>query len=113
MNSETGFQEEPSRILVVDDNPANLFTMEKVLKKLDAEVFTAKSGKDALALLLRKDFALALVDVKMPDMDGFELAELMRGNASTQHIPIIFITAFGKEQQFVFKGYESGESIIF
>lgn len=96
------------KILVVDDRPENLFAMEKVLKHLDAEVLTAHSGQEALALILRHEFALILLDVQMPVMDGFETATLIRDHDKTKQIPIIFVTAISKERQHVFKGYEAG-----
>ena len=87
-----------TKVLVVDDVPANLYSMEVVLEPLDLDVYTAESGNDALALLLHHDFCVALLDVQMPEMDGFELAELMQKNKPTGHIPIIFMTAISKEE---------------
>jgi CheY-like chemotaxis protein len=72
------------------------------------EIHQAGSGEEALALLLQHDFAMAILDVQMPGMDGFELAELMRGTDKTRHIPIVFVTAAGKELNYSFKGYEAG-----
>ena len=89
-----------SKILIVDDKQENLFATQSILKKFDAEIFTALSGSDALSLLLRHEFALAVLDVRMPDMDGFELAELMRSNKDTMNIPIIFVTAISKSQKY-------------
>jgi two-component system sensor histidine kinase/response regulator len=97
-----------AKILVVDDRNENLFAMEKILKVLQCEIYKAHSGNEALSLTLRHDFALILLDVNMPEMDGFELAELLRGNEETDNIPIIFVTAINKEDKSVFKGYESG-----
>jgi len=108
MSSEQILEKQLSRILVVDDKSENLFAMEAILKKLDAEIFKAQSGGEAFSLLLRHDFALALLDVQMPEMDGFELAELIRANEDTMNIPIIFVTAISKEQKHVFKGYGAG-----
>ncbi len=96
------------KILVVDDNENNVFALEKLLKGLDAKIIKAGSGNEALALLLRHEFALILLDVQMPGMDGYETASLMRGNQAFGTIPIIFVTAISKEQQHVFKGYEAG-----
>lgn len=101
-------QELVAKILVVDDRNENLFAMETILKALQCEIFKAHSGNAALSLTLRHDFALILLDVNMPEMDGFELAELLRGNEETDKIPIIFVTAINKEDKSVFKGYESG-----
>lgn len=67
-----------------------------------------KSGNDALALVLEHKFALILLDVQMPDMDGFETAEIIRRNEETKNIPIIFVTAISKERKYVFKGYDKG-----
>ncbi|MCF8128310.1 MAG: EAL domain-containing protein [Deltaproteobacteria bacterium] len=96
------------KLLVVDDLAENLFAMQKLLKPLQAEVLTAQSGNKALALTLHNDFAVALLDVQMPEMDGFELASLMRDHDLTQHIPIIFLTAISKEEKHIFEGYEKG-----
>lgn len=95
-------------ILVVDDREENLFAMRKLLTKLDAEIITASSGGDALALSLRHNFALILLDVQMPTMNGFEVAECLRENEETAHVPIIFLTAISKEERFIFQGYNSG-----
>ena len=95
-------------ILVVDDKPANLLALRKILIKPGLNIIEARSGNDALALLLEHDFALILLDVQMPDMDGFETAEIIRGNEATKNIPIIFVTAINKEQKYVFEGYSKG-----
>lgn len=96
------------KILIVDDKPANLLALGGLLADLDVELVEANSGADALAHTLDHDFALVLLDVQMPDMDGYEVAELMRGNSKTRHIPIIFVTAAYKRETQIFKGYESG-----
>ncbi len=95
-------------LLLVDDRPENLLALENVLDGLDCHLFKATSGHEALRLTLKHDFALVLLDVQMPGMDGFEVAELMRAKRESQHIPIIFVTAISKEQIYVFKGYEIG-----
>ena len=95
-------------ILIVDDKPANLLALRKLLAKPGLNIVEATGGNDALSLLLEYDFALILLDVQMPDMDGFETAELIRGNEETKHIPIIFVTAISKDQKYVFKGYDKG-----
>lgn len=97
-----------AELLLVDDRPENLFILENILADLGCQLFKATSGQEALRLMLRHNFALVLLDVQMPGMDGFEVAELMRGNKDTQETPIIFITAISKEEQYVFKGYEVG-----
>lgn len=95
-------------ILVVDDRWENLLVMESILENMECNIIKATSGNEALGLMLEYDFALALLDVQMPGMDGFEVAELMRGMEKTRYIPIIFVTAISKEQRCIFKGYEIG-----
>ena len=99
---------EKANILIVDDKPENLLALESILDNPQIQLYKATSGNEALALVLEYDFALILLDVQMPDIDGFETAELMRGNKKTKHIPIIFVTAINKDQKYVFKGYETG-----
>jgi two-component system sensor histidine kinase/response regulator len=96
------------KCLLVDDLEENLLALAALLRRQDVEILTARSGSEALELLLVHDVALALLDVQMPEMDGFELAELMRGSERTRQVPIIFITAGARDQHRVFKGYESG-----
>ncbi len=96
------------KILLVDDLPENLLALSALLRRDDVELLEARSGAAALELLLVHEFSLALVDVQMPVMDGFELAELMRGNARTRSIPIIFVTAGASDARRIFMGYESG-----
>ena len=97
------------KCLLVDDVPENLIALEALLASDRVEVLKAQSGPQALELLLNhSDVALALLDVQMPDMNGFELAELIRGSERTRHIPLIFITAGSREQNWQFRGYESG-----
>ncbi len=97
-----------SKCLIVDDLEENLKALEALLRSEDIEIVRASSGEAALELLLNHDFALALIDVQMPEMNGFELAELMRGMERTRSIPIIFVTAGLVGQQRVFQGYEAG-----
>src|ERR1700750_779338 len=96
------------KCLLVDDLEENLLALSALLRREDVEILEARSGSEALELLLVHDVALAFLDVQMPDMDGFELAELMRGSDRTRHVPLIFVTAGLHEQQRVFRGYESG-----
>ena len=98
----------PVPILIVDDQPANLLALESLLERPGIQVLKAGSGNEALGIMLETDVALVLLDVQMPEMDGFETAKLMRQSARTRHIPIIFVTAISKEEQHVFRGYESG-----
>lgn len=97
-----------TKLLIVDDLPENLQALAKIIEQDDREIYQASSGDTALALLLEHDFALAILDVMMPDMNGFELAELMRGTEKTRHIPIVFVSAGGRELNYAFKGYETG-----
>jgi len=97
-----------TKVLIVDDIESNLFALENVLKDLDVEIVKASSGDDALRATLGHDFALAILDVQMPEMDGYELASLLRSDHRTKNIPIIFLSAVYSEVSYVFKGYESG-----
>ena len=97
-----------SKLLLVDDLKENLVALDALVRGPGRRVFQAGSADAALALMLEHEFALALVDVQMPGMNGFELAELMRGTERTRHIPIIFVSAAGSELNYAFKGYESG-----
>jgi CheY-like chemotaxis protein len=91
------------KILLVDDRPANLLTLESILEDLGQELVQATSGKEALRHLLRDDFAVILLDVKMPEMDGFETATLIRERERSRHTPIVFLTAHKDEEQ-LFRG---------
>src|SRR5205085_6994580 len=82
----------PVKVLLVDDQAANLAALEAILSGMDLELVKARSGPEALRHLLRQDFALILLDVKMPIMDGLETAELVRQRPRCQHTPIIFLT---------------------
>ncbi len=95
-------------VLLVDDRQENLLALEGLLEGPDLNIVKATSGNEALGLTLEHDFAVVLMDVQMPEMDGFETAELMRGTEKTRHIPIIFVTAISREPQNVFKGYDAG-----
>jgi len=95
-------------VLLVDDHPENLDAMQAVLEGLGLEFFKAASGNEALGLTLKHDFAIVLMDVRMPDMDGFEAAELMRTHPKTCNLPIIFVTGELKDIEHQFKGYETG-----
>ena len=96
------------KVLLVDDREENLLALEALLRRDGLELLRARSGREALELLLAHDVALALLDVQMPDMDGFELAELMRGIERTRRVPIVFLTAGTHDAQRAFRGYEVG-----
>jgi signal transduction histidine kinase len=100
--------QDPSKLLIVDDLPENLRALDALIRDEARQVFRANSGEEALALMLEHEFALAILDVQMPGMDGFELAELMRGTERTRNIPIVFVSAAGRELNYAFKGYEQG-----
>ncbi|RUT42478.1 hybrid sensor histidine kinase/response regulator [Pseudomonas sp. PAMC 29040] len=97
-----------AKLLIVDDLPENLLALEALIKGEDRTVYKALSADEALSLLLQHEFAIAILDVQMPGMNGFELAELMRGTEKTKSIPIVFVSAAGREMNYAFKGYESG-----
>lgn len=97
-----------AKLLIVDDLPENLLALEALIKREDRTVYKALSADEALSLLLQHEFAMAILDVQMPGMNGFELAELMRGTEKTKNIPIVFVSAAGRELNYAFKGYESG-----
>jgi len=99
---------EKYKILLVDDRPENLTTLEGILDSPELEIYTANSGNEALGMLLEHEFALVLMDVQMPGMDGFETAEIMRSNEKTKQIPIIFVTAISKQRNHIFRGYQAG-----
>ncbi|HWY46687.1 MAG TPA: ATP-binding protein [Bryobacteraceae bacterium] len=114
MNPETGMPpstEQPSpervKILLVDDTPENLISLEAALDGLGQELVLAKSGMEALRHLLHDDFAAILLDVKMPDMDGFQTAELIRSRKRSRHTPILFLTGY-KSDEHLFRGYDLG-----
>jgi len=104
---------EKSKILIVDDKEENLLGMKQILKDvgqdgLPIEIITVTSGNEALKIALHHNFALIILDVQMPEMDGYELAQLLRGKKETQKVPIIFLTAQYSTLHSVFKGYKTG-----
>jgi len=97
-----------AKILLVDDRRENLLALEAILEPLGQELVRAESGVEALRRLLRDDFALILLDVQMPELDGFQTAALIKQRERTRHVPIIFLTAISKEAEHVFRGYGVG-----
>src|SRR5580698_2456073 len=95
------------KILLVDDTPDNLVSIEAALSGLGEELVLANSGKEALRHLLHEDFAAILLDVRMPDMDGFETAELIRSRPRSRQTPILFLTGYRNEEH-LFRGYDLG-----
>jgi signal transduction histidine kinase len=97
-----------ANLLLVDDRQENLMALEAILEPLGQTLILARSGREALKHLLTYDFALILMDVMMPGMDGFETANLIKEREKSRHIPIIFVTAISKEERYVFRGYTAG-----
>jgi PAS domain S-box-containing protein len=97
-----------AKILVVDDDPRNLFAVEEMLRSPVIEIVTADSGKAALRHVLEHDFAAILLDVQMPELDGYEVAGLIRSRPRSSRVPILFLTAFNKDDLHVFRGYSAG-----
>src|SRR5438477_864761 len=95
-------------ILIVDDNDANLLALEAVLEPLQQRLVKARSGREALRFLLNDDCAVILLDVNMPELDGFETAALIRERERTRYTPIIFVTAVRREEEHIVKGYANG-----
>ncbi|HEX2718538.1 MAG TPA: ATP-binding protein [Gemmatimonadaceae bacterium] len=98
----------PVNILMVDDRPENLLALEAILEPLHQNLVRANSGEEALKALLTRDFAVILLDVQMPGMNGFDTARLIKARERSRHIPIIFLTAISKEEAYVFEGYSVG-----
>jgi signal transduction histidine kinase len=95
-------------ILLVDDRPENLLALEAILEPLAQNLVRANSGSEALKRVLEMEFATILLDVQMPDMNGFEVAEIIKSRERSRTIPIIFLSAINKEEAYVFKGYSMG-----
>lgn len=96
------------KILIVDDKPENLIALEKVLEDLDVEFVRALSGNEGLARSLKGDIALAIVDIQMPGMDGYQMVSLLRQGPKTRHIPVIFVSAIYSDDLYIIKGLETG-----
>src|SRR4051812_6136932 len=100
--------DDPVKILLVDDRPENLLALEAILEPLGQILIRADSGPDALRCVLESEFAMILLDVQMPGMNGFEVAEIIKSRERSRTIPIIFLSAISKEDAYVFKGYSMG-----
>ena len=107
-NTDTMPAGKKANILIVDDNKRNIFSIERMLARPDRGFTSATNGKDALKIALGKDLDLILLDVQMPQMDGFEVAQILKTNRRTRDVPIIFVSAEKKEHEFVGKGFEEG-----
>jgi len=100
--------EAPASLLIVDDRPENLLALEAILEPLHLRVVRANSGDEALKWILKEDFAAILLDVQMPGLNGFDTARIIKSRERSRAIPIIFLTAISKDEEYVFKGYEVG-----
>ena len=98
----------PVKLLIVDDRPENILSLESILEGPGREILKAESGNEALRIALKEDIAVMLLDVQMPEMDGFEVARLLKENSKTRDISIIFVTALSKEERYTMQGYEEG-----
>src|SRR5256885_4835843 len=107
-DGDVGIAERKANILLVDDRPEKLLALEAVLGPLNQNLIRARSGKEALRHLLREHFAVILLDVAMPGMDGFETASLIRQRPQTEHTPIIFITSINDTENNIAQGYSLG-----
>jgi CheY-like chemotaxis protein len=97
-----------AKILVVDDDRRNLFAVEEMLRTPGIEIVLATSGEAALRHVLTTDFAVILLDVQMPGLDGYEVATMIRGRPRSSRVPILFLTAYNKDELHVFRGYTAG-----
>jgi signal transduction histidine kinase len=97
-----------TNVLLVDDEPKNLFALRELLGDLDQNLISAPSGEEALRQVLKNDFAVILLDVRMPGLDGFDTARMIRERERSRHTPIVFLTAAAEEMDSVFRGYEVG-----
>jgi CheY-like chemotaxis protein len=96
------------KLLLVDDRPENLLALQAILEPLGQTLVSAQSGEDALKCVLQHEFACILLDVQMPDMNGFDVAQIIKSREKSRYIPIIFLSAISKEDSYVFKGYSMG-----
>ncbi|RZJ65989.1 MAG: response regulator, partial [Flavobacterium sp.] len=95
-------------ILIVDDKRENILPLLKILQLHSLEADSAESGEEALKMILKKNYSLIIMDVQMPNMDGFEVVEILAGSNRTKDIPVIFLSAISKEKKYISKGYQSG-----
>lgn len=96
------------KILIVDDRPENLYSLECILAQDDREILKANSGEEALKIAFKEELSLILLDVQMPEMDGFEVANILKSTKRTKKTPIVFVTAISKEKKYMLKGLEEG-----
>lgn len=108
MNRDLDLRPEMVKVLLVDDRPENLYALKEILRVTGYTIITSNSATEALKLMLNQEFACCLLDIRMPDIDGFEMAEMIRDDVKLQNVPIIFVTAEASDRIDVFKGYEKG-----
>ena len=96
------------KILIVDDRQENLYSLESMLAEEGREIIKANSGEEALRIAFREDLSLILLDVQMPEMDGFEVAHMLKSTKRTRKTPIIFVTAISKEKKYMLQGLDEG-----
>src|SRR5262245_61495181 len=108
LSGNTMARPKSAAVLLVDDNPANLLALDAVLSPIGVRTVTAVSPKAALSLVQQDSFAAALIDVQMPEMDGFELAQRIRQTDRGRQMPILFVTAIYQDEQYISRGYQSG-----
>src|SRR5687767_4030439 len=99
---------EPTNILLVDDQARNLDSLEAILNSPDYQLFRAQSADEALLALLAHDFAVIVLDIRMPEVSGLELAQLIKQRKKNQHLPIIFLTAYLQDDKDIIEGYGAG-----
>ena len=99
---------QPDKILIIDDKPENLYSLESMLSYEGRIIVKALSGQEALKLAFEEDFSLILLDVQMPEMDGFEVAQMLKSTRRTRKIPIVFVTAISKDKKYILQGFEDG-----
>ena len=99
---------QPDKILIIDDKPENLYSLESMLSNEGRIIVKALSGQEALKLAFEEDFSLILLDVQMPEMDGFEVAQMLKSTRRTRKIPIVFVTAISKDKKYILQGFEDG-----
>lgn len=108
MSRDFDLRPEMVKVLLVDDRPENLYTLKEIYKITGYIIVTSSTATKALKLILNQEFACCLLDIRTPDIDGFEMAEIIREDEKLQNVPIIFVTAEASNSIDVFKGYEKG-----
>jgi signal transduction histidine kinase len=108
MKNELQYSVQDEKILIVDDRPENLYSLESMLTQEGRTILKANSGEEALKIAYHEDLSLVMLDVQMPDMDGFEVAHMLKSTKRTRKVPIVFVTAISKEKQYMLQGLSEG-----